>query len=205
MVSQRRRQIDLLILALVLVGGVFAAKNAQSIGDFWHERTYKPSSEIVQLAEAAGMSDEGKRLFYRFSPSLDDKDEILNQCGPKLGCAVGRHIYILRGSNDATRQSEVVTAAHEMLHIAYSRLTDDERTEVNDLLETELNNGRHPNTEKEIQFYKSRGLDYLNETHSYVGSEEGNLSNDLENHYAQYFSDRQKVLDAYKDSPEAGL
>lgn len=118
-----RRKVDLLILLLVLLVGGLAALNAQQLGDWWHARSYDPPEEIVVLADGAGMSDEGRKLFYRFEPSLLDQTALDEKCSAeKFGCTSGRFIYILRPTNEAEYSRAVVTAAHEMLHVAYSRL-----------------------------------------------------------------------------------
>jgi hypothetical protein len=119
----RRRKVDLVILLLVLIFGALGLVHAKQVGDWWHARIYHPDAEIVQLAEDAGMNDKGKQLFYRFEPTLVDQDTLNDKCSvEKLGCTEGRHIYILRPTTDAERQRTIVTAAHEMLHVAYSPL-----------------------------------------------------------------------------------
>ena len=195
-----RRKIDVLILVLVLVAGFFAIKNAQTIGDRWHGMRYDPPAEVSTLATNAGMSDRGKQLFYRFSPQLVGQKELDQRCTvEKLGCAEGRTIYILNYLSEGQQNQSAVTAAHEMLHIAYTRLSDQEKSDLEPLLQAEVTSAHGANIAKKLQDYPQEG--YYNEAHSYVGSELPDISDKLEQYYKQYFSNRSKSVDAYAESP----
>lgn len=196
-----RRKVDLVILLLVLIAGVFAVKNAQAIGDWAHGLRYEPPTEIARLATDAGMSKEGKALFYRFSPQLVDQQTLDQKCdAEKLGCAEGRSIYILDYTNEEEYNRAVVTAAHEMLHVVYSRLNDAQRQALETQLTNELQAHTPGGIDEKLKTYPAE--DYYNEAHSFVGSELEEVSPALERHYARYFTDRAKVTTAYRDSPE---
>lgn len=196
----KRRKIDLGVLFLVIVVGIFAITNAQSIGDWWHFRNYEPSSEVRNLAQDAGMSEKGSKLFWRFSPQFVSKQEIARHCGDKLGCAVGRNIYILRGQTEAEYNRGVVTASHEMLHIAYNRLSDDEKKRINGCLEEQLASHSAGEITEKLKGYEP--TDRINEAHSFYGSEIPELNRCLETYYEKYFDDRAKSVRAYQNSPE---
>jgi hypothetical protein len=196
-----RRKIDLVILLIVLILGVFSVLHAQSIGDWWHARTYTPPDEIVQLSNDAGMSDTGKNLFYRFEPSMVDQSTLDQKCSvEKIGCTEDRFIYILRPTNQAEENRTIVTAAHEMLHVAYSRLSQQQKDDLEPLLKAELDKSESNNIKEELNGYSQD--DYYNEAHSFIGSEMPDLISQLEQYYAKYFSDRTKTTAAYEASPE---
>lgn len=185
---------------IVIALGTIAVFNAQNIGDWYHSMTYDPPEEIVEIADGAAMSDKGRMLFYRFSPRVFSANDISSLCGQEtLGCAEGQSIYILTYSNDREYNQSVVTAAHEMLHVAYSRLSEEEKQNVDDMLEIQLNSPLLKNVVKKLADYPE--ADYFNEAHSYVGTEVANLNSELEDYYDTYFADRSKVVDAYKASP----
>lgn len=195
-----RKKIDLLILVTVIALGAVAVFNAQNIGDWYHSMTYDPPEEIVEIADGAAMSDEGRKLFYRFSPKVFSATDISSLCGEgTLGCAEGQSIYISAYANDREYNQSVVTAAHEMLHVAYSRLSDEEKHNVDNMLETQLKNPLLKDVVKKLTDYPE--ADYFNEAHSYVGTEVASLNSELEDYYDTYFADRSKVVDAYKASP----
>jgi hypothetical protein len=191
-----RKTIDLVILLLVVVGGFFAVRNAGAIGDWWHAQRYTPPTEIKQLAEDAGMSDTGKKLFYRFSPELVSRDELDPLCNvEKLGCVEGQSLSILAHETDAEDRRSGVTAAHEMLHVAYSRLDDEELEDIHKLLKEEVGASGTSTIAKKLQDYSED--DYYVEAYAYIGSELGSVSSELEMHYQNYFSDRNKTVEAY--------
>ena len=196
-----RRKIDALILLTVLIAGAFSVANARAIGDWWHAHIYGPSEEIVSLATDAGMNDTGKNYFYRFEPTLVDQATLDDKCSvEKLGCTEGRFIYILQPTTESERYRTIVTAAHEMLHVAYSRLSPQQRDDLEPLLKAELAKPADSGIRQELTGYAQE--DYYNEAHSFIGSELPNLDRLLEQHYAKYFSDRTKTVQAYAASPE---
>ncbi|HSX29561.1 MAG TPA: hypothetical protein VLE73_03300 [Candidatus Saccharimonadales bacterium] len=196
-----RKKIDLIILLLVLVAGVFAIKNAQAIGDWWHSVQYHPPADVAKLADDAGMSPEGKKLFYRFSPQLVDAATLGQKCGnEKLGCTEGQSIYMLQFKDDGEYNRTIVTAAHEMLHVAYSRLNPKEVAELDTQLKTELDGYGASVVADQLKGYSSD--DYYNEAHSFIGSQLSDISPQLEQHYKRYFDDRHKTATAYRESPE---
>lgn len=198
----RRTKIDLVLLAIVLSFGVFAALNAVALADIVHRVVYRPSPELKSIVAAAGMSPEGERLFYRFSPEVLDKTALYEQCGPRLGCVEGRKIYLLRWQTSDEQNTAVVTASHEMLHVAYSRLSKDQKQEIDALVRTTMQQPENTRIASKLIFYKKRPETYVNEAHSYAGTEIATLSPKLEEHYRRYFADRKKVTSAYFNSPE---
>ena len=90
---------------------------------------------------------------------------------------------------------EQVTAAHEMLHAAYRRLSDSERQRVDAMLTDYYEHGLTDQRIKDtIAAYKqSEPNDVVNEMHSVFGTEVPNLPAPLESYYKQYFTNRQAV------------
>lgn len=197
-----RRKIDLVVLLAVLIAGFFALKNAQAIGDWWHAQRYDPPADIAKLAEDAGMSERGKQLFFRFSPQLVSEEQLAEICsGDKLGCVEGRSLYLLQFRNGEEYNRTIVSAAHEMLHVAYSRLLEQEKKRLEDLLDKELRKPTAAEVIKQLTAYPE--ADYFNEAHSFIGSEIPAVDAELEAHYRQYFADRLKTTEAFLRSPEA--
>jgi chromosome segregation ATPase len=88
-----------------------------------------------------------------------------------------------------------VTAAHEMLHGAYERLSDADRKRVDAMLTDYYEHGLTDQRVREtIEAYKkSEPKDVVNEMHSVFGTEIANLPANLEHYYTRYFDDRAKV------------
>lgn len=101
---------------------------------------------------------------------------------------------------DVTNQElngiEQVTAAHEMLHAAYDRLSDSQRQKVDALLLTEADKLKSdPTFSARIAVYAKLPKDqYVNELHSVIGTEVADPGSALEQYYTTYFADRTQVI-----------
>jgi hypothetical protein len=193
------------VLVLVIFGGAFyAVSRSQDIIDWWKLRGYVPSPRIVQITEEAQFTDYAERLFYVNDPTiLRDKKEFADSCRTSaeiivLGCHItNQKIYIYDVEDDRLQGIVQVTAAHEMLHAAFDRLSISERERVIELLEKEyeelqIGNKRLSDT---IDSYRQRDPSVVpNELHSILGTEVRTLSSQLEEYYSKYFANRGVVV-----------
>ena len=202
--SRTHRITGLLVTVLFLASAVTMVAFRGRITDqvkFW---AYTPSSSIAALAERSGMSDEGKFYFYVTHPKLESATEFNDDCrqdesvNPVLGCYVSTtdtiHIYNVTNNNlDGIRE---VTAAHEMLHAAYARLSAPKRQELTGQLTEVYERTKTPELEQRMAFYSSQGGEdtVVSELYAILPTELTNIGSDLEAHYQTYFADRQKVV-----------
>lgn len=186
---------------LAFVGVVWAGLNAQAIRDWWFLRSYQPSAEIVELADSARLSDHGKDLFYVTDPMLLDKEIFNENCqfaefSIVVGCYDGTNIFVLDIEDPELEPGELVTAAHEMLHSAYDRLSSSKKDELEALLMDQLDRIKDEDVLETIQAYREGSPEsFVNELHSIFGSEVVELSDELEDYYSQYFTDRKAVAE----------
>jgi hypothetical protein len=91
---------------------------------------------------------------------------------------------------------EEVVAAHEMLHAAWDRMSNDEHDRLGGLLEAEVPRleGDADFAEKMAIYARTEPGERINELHSIIGTEVAELSPDLEEYYSQYFSDRAALV-----------
>jgi hypothetical protein len=185
----------------VLSGAVFAVLNIRDIMDWWKLRSYKPSQSIVQLADNAKMSDLGRKYFYVHDPIILNKAEFQSSCTVGeativLGCYVANdRIYLYDVQDDRLIGVEEVTAAHEMLHAAYDRLSPKEKSDVNVLLQDAYDRLNDDRIRKNVASYESRDPNVvMNELHSIIGTEVLELPKDLESYYSRYFTNRLVVV-----------
>jgi hypothetical protein len=165
---------------------------------------YNPPSEVSQLATQANMSDEGRKVFYLNTPTIEDKKVGLKLCNNSdaektitLGCYVsGKGIFIQKVTDERLTGTMQVTAAHEMLHAVYhEHLSNSERTEIDRELLQVFDNLNNPRLKKLIQIYRDRNPSHVSsELHSFLGTEVVNLGPKLEQHYNKYFVDRAKLV-----------
>jgi chromosome segregation ATPase len=196
-----RKVIGLLPLPLALLGWTWQGEN---IRENVQLSKYQASPEIAKLVVDTKMSEAGRKIFYLNTPTIEEKKSGLNLCkkeGAKektviLGCYVSnRGIFIQKVNDKRLAGIMQVTAAHEMLHSAYHRLSTDDRKQVDQELTKffeQLNNQR---LKKLIAIYRKQDSKVVpNELHSILGTEVSNLGPFLENYYQRYFSDRSAVV-----------
>lgn len=173
----------------------------QAIADWWVLKDYQPSLTIQTLASQVGFTDYGRRLFYVNQPQLISGYDFADSCDDTdarlvLGCFTGDNIYILDVVEPRLEAVLPVTAAHEMLHEAYTRLSDRDKSELGVMLRSAYQEADSQHLRDILNQYQ--GLDYdslTNELHSIIGTEVEELGQELEQHYAQYFSDRKIVTE----------
>lgn len=197
-----------ILLVLLLSANVLAVIKRQWIGDWLALRNYAAPTAIVALADQNTMTDAARHYFFVNHPSLEDKAGFNQHCSSKtehsvvLGCFHGdrRGIYLYDVQDVRLEGVKQVTAAHEMLHQAYVRLSTKERLRIDTLLVQFAEKGDFDDRIKEkIELYRSSEPDSLpNEMHSIFATEIRDLPSDLEAYYGTYFADRTQVV-AFSD------
>lgn len=192
------RAFDVVFVLVLLVGLTTAYFNRTAVQDWAFFLSHHPSVRAQQVAAAAGLNAEGARLLYRGDPQFVSQATIDSVCDKeRLGCTTETgQIYVL--DDPAKPDQTVVTAAHEMLHLAYRRLSPNKQ----DGLSTSLADGITDNTADIHSELASSTTDAerLDEAHSLLGTEYTKIADTLETYYRTYFSDRTKVLDVYAAS-----
>jgi len=198
------RQTLLFLLTLALLAAPFLVWwQAQALTDWWQLRGYTPPSAVSGLAAQDTMTDSAMHIFYVNHPDIESNPSQFQQdCGESektivLGCyhSDQNGIFLYDVTDSRLAGVEQVTAAHEMLHAAYDRLSTKDKNYVDGLLQdyykNQLNDQRIIDT---INSYKqTEPDDVVNEMHSVFGSEVPNLPAPLENYYKRYFNNRQAV------------
>lgn len=187
-------------IALLLLA-VWVFLNRQFVLDQIALFNYRPPAEIAAIARDTTMTDESKRYFYASHPVISDRADFNVQCASHdeqtavLGCYNGKNIYLFNVTDPQLEGIKQVTAAHEMLHAAYQRLSPGERKTLDASLEIALKNINSERLQKMIDYYnKVEPGELLNEMHSILGTEVAKLDPALEDHYRRYFDDRQKIV-----------
>ncbi len=185
----------------LIVASAVLLLNRQQVIDWWRLKDYSPSPVISSLATKASMNDEGRHLFYVHYPEVLNKEDFQGKCDNNevtiiLGCYISHDkIYIFQVTDKKLEGIEEVTAAHEMLHAAYDRMSPLEKQNVDKILVSTFNNLHDERLSKTIESYRSVDPTVVpNELHSILGTEVANLPKELEDHYSKYFTDRQKVV-----------
>jgi hypothetical protein len=147
------------------------------------------------------MTDSARQIFYLNQPTIESRKSALNLCKSTehtvvLGCYVPNKGIFLQEVSDPRLQGVMeVTAAHEMLHAAYQRMSLLEQTQLNKQLQSAVQQLQNSRIIQLIETYRAQDPKSVdNELHSILGTEVQNLSPELEEHYRKYFTERSTVV-----------
>lgn len=196
--------ISVFLLVIVLAAGIGAYLNRVKLDDWWTLRGYKPPAYVAKLASQDTMNSYTKHLFYLNRPRILNTVTAFRKYCPEnkntivLGCYhPGQNgIFVYNVPDPTLAGVTEVTAAHEVLHSVYARLSSSERTYVDGLLENYYTHGLNdPTVKSEIQLYQqTEPHDVMDEMNSTFGTEIMNLPKPLDEYYAQFFSNRAAIV-----------
>lgn len=189
-------------IILVALLCVLAILYGQRGIDYFVARSFQPDTEIANINESLVFTGYGQQLFYASKPQLLEQGQFNSSCmatertAAMLGCYYQREIYLFNVTNQELRGANEVTAAHEMLHAAYDRLTFFEKAYVNRMVDEQYQKIKgDPMIKNLVGYYqKAEPRDVENELHSIIGTTVTDLSPELESYYGQYFADRSKII-----------
>ncbi len=207
--ARRRIRVAPFVIALGSIIGVSLFH--QQISDQISYWSYEPSSEISQLVDKSGMSQAGRFYFFVAHPRLESAAEFNDDCrreessSPVVGCFDGGtdRIHIYNIGNDEINGIKEVTAAHEMLHVVFSRMSPGEQRKLAGQLEDAYQRLKTPALEERMLQYDRTGADRVNELHSIIPTEFTELGDSLESYYDKYFDSRKKVVQLHDSYSEA--
>lgn len=209
--NKTSRKLVSLFFSLVIIATPIAAwLNKEAIYDAYRLRNYQAPLAVAKLASDDTMTDYSRHLFYVYHPQLQNKQDFQTSCSGSektivLGCYILRRgIYLYNIKDERLAGVEQVTAAHEMLHAAYDRLSSSDKKQVNAWISDAYSKTTDPRIKETFESYRKDGADTTNELHSILGTEVRNLSPELENYYKRFFTDRPAVV-TYSEKYQAAF
>jgi len=204
------RTLGLLVLAAVVVAGTVAFAHRQDIQDHFKARAFEPSDRVVEVLDNLDLTDSGERIFLASEATVDGGQRFNEQCdevdhseqGHVLGCFANGRIHLFDVTDERVSGIVEVTAAHELLHAAWSRLGDGERAELIPRLRDayeEISAGDPDLADRMTVYTHLSDAAFANELHSVLGTEVRELPQWLEQHYARWFEDRGALVDHFDD------
>jgi hypothetical protein len=199
----------LLIAILVVVGAEW-----QPIQDWFKLRGYQPPTPVAQLATQDTMNSYTRHLFYLNKPQLLGTVNSFRQACPEnkdtivLGCYHPDQdgIYIYAVSDPTLAGVQQVTAAHEVLHAVYARLSPKDRQTLDNELESFYKHGlTNQRVLEEVKLYQqTEPTAVMDEMSCTFGTELPSLPSTLEAYYKRYFTDRGAIV-AYEQQYDAAF
>ena len=190
---------------VILAAAGFLLMNQQYVKDQITVWSYKPTSQITGIESRIDFTKKGQFNFYATQPEVDGSDKFNADCprqevgNPILGCYANGRIYVYGFINTQLDGIAEVTAAHEMLHAVWERTSSADQDRIGKLLQAEYANlsGNTDLTDRMGYYQRTEPGQFVNELHSILGTEIGNLSPELETYYKQLFNNRQQIVDLH--------
>lgn len=194
---------------LSVIGGLFivgivgwAVLNVQLIRDSYTVYSFDLQPEAAQIKSQLLLTPNADFLYQASRPEVQSAEQFNRSCANVshehsivLGCYTAQRFYIYDVNDERLAGVKEVTAAHELLHAVYERLSTKEREAIDKLLidaASKITNQRFIDTM--AQYEQTDPSQLSNELHSIIGTEIETIPEALETHYAQYFQDRQKIV-----------
>ena len=170
--------------------------------DFIGSLNYSPSAEISDLSNKLELTPLGQTILTGAKPQLDDSDSFNQHCSVEvssistIGCYTNRRIYIFNVTNTDLVGIKESTLSHEFLHAAWAHLTFYEQSNLTELLQKTYNDSAyHSQLAEDLETYDES--ERLEEIYVRLGNEFQNLPPELEAHYAQFFTNQDKIADFF--------
>ncbi|GIG40662.1 hypothetical protein [Cellulomonas phragmiteti] len=203
--------------ATTVLPGLLREADAPFLDGIVAGRVPEPTPEVVALADEMFLTDRGRDLLYMAQPELLGAEEFAGRCGRgdsgtagsggAVGCyhtsagglETGGRIVVYTPADPRLRGFVVETAAHELLHAAWTELTSDERAAAATTLAAVVA-GIDPADDLHAQLAGSvadRPQNRPTEMFAYVGTQvwaPGGLDPALEELYGRYVADREALV-----------
>jgi hypothetical protein len=193
----------LAVIATAIVAAPWDAQRRQAYADQWVVWTEPAPPHIERLAQQLDLTDTGRRIFFASRPQLDGAEAFQQHCPIEgdivLGCYGGQRIYVYEVTDERLAGTIEATAAHELLHAYYDRLSPDEAARIDTLVADFV--ATLPDDDENVRIVADYPTEQrADEWHSRLGVAYGELSAALEAHYAEVFRDRTRIVEFAADS-----
>ena len=195
--------------ALALQGGVawganWVLENEKNLKDQLIAYQFEPTEDLLRYVEEAGLSATGTLYLMASQPKIVPAFEFDRYCSRNepgigvLGCYTLRdqRIYLYDVTDPRLVSMEPVVAAHEMLHAAWARFSNEEIERLAVLLEegfAQLPEDHELRT-RILSYEANNPQSRIPELYAILGTEVANLPQELEDHYSIFFDDRMKSV-----------
>ena len=198
--------IAMLVGAAVLLGANWLLER-RILQDWVAGWSYAPSAAVAEIEGALELTGTGARIWAATNPTLEEAEAFNEYCDSHdteiavLGCYApdDSKIYIYLITDETLRDANKTTAAHELLHAVWDRLSEGEREEVAGWLDA-LYESDPKWFEAELESYAND--EWTEEMYTRAATKRRELPEELEEHYGKYFEDRAQVVQYYENYQE---
>lgn len=192
------------VITLVIIFGSILGATIfrQELRDKFIVATTDVSPEANALKSQLDLTNTADFIYQASLPEVQPATKFNQSCGGAnreqsivLGCYTNQRFYIFDVNDERLNGVKEVTAAHELLHAVYERMTKNEKTAIDKELQNTADTINDERFQKTVTEYKTTEPGHIsNELHSILATEIEVLPSKLEKHYQKYFKDRQKIV-----------
>lgn len=203
-----KKLISFSIVMVAILCTAWGIVNRQYVRDWYIVQTTTPQPAAAALGDQLSLTSGAEFLYKASQTQILSSDQFNTACSNVtreqsivLGCYTpSQHVYIYDVADTRLSGVKEVTAAHELLHAVYDRMSLSEKKRVNAEVQQAATAITDPRLAETIAEYKKTEPGEIdNELHSILGTEYAVLPQKLEAHYAKYFTNRSKIV-AYSDA-----
>lgn len=204
--KSKKIRLGFLVILIAIIGSAYLVR--QRIYDAIRLYNYHPPAPIALLAREDTMNAYTTKVFYVNHPKLISTVQAFRRACPidkqniVLGCYyVGqRGIFIFNVNDPALAGVQQVTAAHEVLHAIYARLSNKARNQLDQELNAYYKHGlTNSRVQAEVKIYqKTEPGSVYDEMSCTFGTEIANLPPALNKYYQQFFNNRMAIVNYEK-------
>lgn len=203
-----KKLISFIVFILIIGFGLFAWANKWEIHDRWVAKSYKETVDSSEVLSNLNLTGRGELVFKASLTEVDDKTNFKERCPVErfeeanvLGCYSARRIYVLKVDEPRLAGVEEVTAAHELLHAQFERMSSSEKADLKQKLTTLRRGVTDTEVNNLIESYRSNlgeGEELDNEIFAIYGTQLDSVGEELEDIYSEYFKNRSGIVARYK-------
>ncbi len=197
---------------IILLGVVFFSfSQRQYLKDLYIVKTTDVQSRSQVVGDQLQLTDKANFFYQASQPSIQSAEQFNQSCRDVskeysivLGCYTQQKLFVFDVSDERLDGVVQVTAAHELLHGVYERLTQAEKNDIDTKLTAFAATVQDRRFNDTVEQYKKAEPDHVtNELHSMVGTELADLPPEIENYYSRYFTNRATVVTYAKQYEDA--
>ena len=130
--------VALTVVCALIVTAWFWLMERRILQDWVASWGYAPTEEVAELEEALDLTWRGQLIWAAVNPTLEEAEAFNEYCDSHdaevsvLGCYAPDEdkIYIYAIQDEELKDANKSTAAHELLHAAWDRLSEGEQKEI---------------------------------------------------------------------------
>jgi len=169
--------------------------------DLYLSATFEPAPEITTIKGKLDLTNNGSRIFLASSPTLNGPNEFNSVCDAQssevstLGCFTNQKIYLYNVDSKELSGIKESTAAHELLHAIWFRLSAADREKLIPTLEYVYEKSDN-DFKKTLETYEESAK--IEEIYVRAATQIKNLPENLETHYSEFFKNQDGIVDFYE-------